>query len=172
MAKILYKKGCGGQNRLECIEGIQVYTFGSPLIIYPKYAILPLRGEMPIRMCKGKRRSLIEQLAACDEYRDYMFWASNHSPAIEFIDRINSGAGRYLFSLPALPSALEISYRWKEIDDIASSIDGADLIDNFSRSVWSSSIHTKKIGIACMDGDIDYCNLRYEMLIVPSFFLH
>ena len=172
MAKIIYKKGCGGQNRLECIEGIQVYTFGSPLIIYPKYAILPLRGEMPIRMCKGKRRSLIEQLAACDEHRDYLFWASNHSPAIEFIDRINSGTGRYLFTLPALPSALEISYRWKEIDNMASIIDGADLIDNFSRSVWSSSIHTKKIGIACMGGDIDYCNLRYERLVVPSFVLH
>ena len=39
MAKIIYKEGCEGQNRLECIEGIEIELLnGQKALIYPKYA--------------------------------------------------------------------------------------------------------------------------------------
>ena len=39
MASIIYKNGCEGQNRLECIEGIEIDLLnGQKALIYPKYS--------------------------------------------------------------------------------------------------------------------------------------
>ena len=39
MAKIIYKKGCEGQNNLSSIEGIEIELLnGQKVLIYPKYA--------------------------------------------------------------------------------------------------------------------------------------
>ena len=39
MARIIYKNGCEGQNRLECIEGIEIDLLnGQKALIYPKYS--------------------------------------------------------------------------------------------------------------------------------------
>lgn len=39
MARIIYKDGCEGQNRLECIEGIEIDLLnGQKALIYPKYS--------------------------------------------------------------------------------------------------------------------------------------
>lgn len=39
MAKIIYKEGCEDQNKLFCIEGIEVELLnGQKALIYPKYA--------------------------------------------------------------------------------------------------------------------------------------
>lgn len=39
MARIIYKKGLEGKNRLECIEGIEIELLnGQKALIYPKYA--------------------------------------------------------------------------------------------------------------------------------------
>lgn len=39
MTKIIYKKGMEGQNRLSCIEGIEIDLLnGQKALIYPKYA--------------------------------------------------------------------------------------------------------------------------------------
>lgn len=40
MARIVYKEGLEGQNRLECIEGIEIGLLnGQKALIYPKYAV-------------------------------------------------------------------------------------------------------------------------------------
>ena len=42
MARIVYKKGFENQNRLECIEGIEIEMLnGQCALIYPKYEDLP-----------------------------------------------------------------------------------------------------------------------------------
>ena len=45
MAKVIYKKGCEGQNKLSSIEGIEIDLLnGQKALIYPRYAerqILP-----------------------------------------------------------------------------------------------------------------------------------
>ena len=39
MARIIYKGGCEGQNRLECIEGIEIDLLnGQKALIYPRYS--------------------------------------------------------------------------------------------------------------------------------------
>lgn len=39
MAEIIYKKGCEGQNRIECIEGIEIELLNrQKALIYPKYS--------------------------------------------------------------------------------------------------------------------------------------
>lgn len=39
MARIIYKDGCDGQNRLECIEGIEIDLLNwQRALIYPRYS--------------------------------------------------------------------------------------------------------------------------------------
>ena len=39
MAKIIYKEGCEGQNKLSCIEGIEIGLLnGQKALIFPKYS--------------------------------------------------------------------------------------------------------------------------------------
>ena len=39
MAKIIYRKGMEGQNKLSCIEGIEIDLLnGQRALIFPKYA--------------------------------------------------------------------------------------------------------------------------------------
>ena len=49
MARIIYKEGLEGQNRLECVEGIEIDLLnGQKALIYPKYsdeALLDLKDR-------------------------------------------------------------------------------------------------------------------------------
>ena len=39
MAKIIYREGCEGQNKLSCIEGIEIDLLnGQRALIFPKYS--------------------------------------------------------------------------------------------------------------------------------------
>lgn len=63
MARIIYKEGLEGQNRLECIEGIEIELLnGQKALIYPKYAELPLLTDDKIAFWDAKRTSEIEAL--------------------------------------------------------------------------------------------------------------
>lgn len=63
MARIIYKEGLEGQNRLECIEGIEIDMLnGQCALIYPKYAELPLLTDDNIAFWDAKRISEIEAL--------------------------------------------------------------------------------------------------------------
>ncbi len=58
MARIIYKEGLEGQNRLECIEGIEIDLLnGQKALIYPKYAQLPLLTEKNIESWDAKSAS-------------------------------------------------------------------------------------------------------------------
>ena len=60
------------------------------------------------------------------------------SPAARFVTKFTSERfGR--FGLPTLLAAMEITEQEGEIDKLAREIDGADLLEDFSCSVWSCS---------------------------------
>jgi len=103
MAKIIYKEGCEGQNRLECIEGIEIELLnGQKALIYPKYA----------------ERVLLE------------------------IEKI----GKWGATKKTLMAAMELQRQKKEIDVLAETIEGADLLRNFISCAWSCSRHHKDSG--------------------------
>ena len=127
MARIIYKDGCEGQNRLECIEGIEIDLLnGQKALIYPKYSNEELLNP------KDRDRWLdagISETAALLEAE---------SPAARFVTKFTSERfGR--FGLPTLLAAMEITEQEGEIDKLAREIDGADLLDDFSSDVWSCS---------------------------------
>ena len=139
MASIIYKDGCEGQNRLECIEGIEIDLLnGQKALIYPKY-----RNEALLDP-KYRDRWLdagISETAALrlrDNQAATAALLEAESPAARFVTKFTSERfGR--FGLPTLLAAMEITEQEGEIDKLAREIDGADLLEDFSSSVWSCS---------------------------------
>ncbi|MDO5305703.1 MAG: hypothetical protein Q4E87_09035, partial [bacterium] len=91
MARIVYKKGLEGQNRLECINGIEIDMLnGQCALIYPKYAELPLLTDDKIEFWDAKRTSEIEALKMEDN-----IWATGAllkcgSPAAQYVSNFRS----------------------------------------------------------------------------------
>lgn len=139
MARIIYKEGLEGQNRLECIEGIEIDLLnGQKALIYPKYSNEELLD------LKDRDRWLdagIYETAALrlrDNQAATAALLEAGSPAARFVTKFTSERfGR--FGLPTLLAAMEITEQEGEIDKLAREIDGADLLEDFSSSVWSCS---------------------------------
>lgn len=139
MARIIYKNGCDGQNRLACIEGIEIDLFnGQKALVYPKYAEKKLLDYEKIDEWKAKYLTEIEALKDTDARGNTAELHALGSPAAEFVSRFRSDA-HGLFSLPSLVAAMEIQDQKKEIDALAETIDGADLLRDFTSDVWSCS---------------------------------
>ena len=66
------------------------------------------------------------------------------------------------FGLPTLLAAMEITDQKGEIDKLARYIDGADLLEDFSSSVWSCSRYYPSVGwiaggnVGFASGDVLY----------------
>ena len=57
MAKIIYKEGCKGQNKLSCIEGIEISLLnGQKALIYPKYEERHMLAFEQISKWNAKKR--------------------------------------------------------------------------------------------------------------------
>ena len=129
MARIIYKNGCDGQNRLACIEGIEIDLFnGQKALVYPKYAEKELLDLDKIRQWHAKGQTEIEARKDTD--------ARGNTAALH---AAGSSDAHGLFSLPSLVAAMEIQDQKKEIDALAETIDGADLLRDFTSYVWSCS---------------------------------
>lgn len=138
MARIIYKAGRDGQNKLECIEGIEIDLLnGQKALIYPKYS-----EEMLLDL-KDRDRwhdAGISETAALrlrDNQAATTALLEAGSPAAKFVSKFTSRFGR--FGLPTLLAALEIAEQKSAIDELAREIDGADLLEDFCSSVWSCS---------------------------------
>ena len=137
MARIIYKDGCDGQRRLGSIEGIEIDLLnGQKALIYPKYS-----NEEFLDL-KDRDRWLdagISEIAALrlrDNQAATAALLEAGSPAARFVTKFTSERfGR--FGLPTLLAAMEITEQEGEIDKLAREIDGADLLEDFSCSVWS-----------------------------------
>lgn len=130
MAKIIYKEGQEGQNRLDCIEGIEIDMMnGQCALIYPKYAELPFADEKNINEYKRIIEKEIDALKAEDSMEAMNKLIALGSPSARFVRQFNSNIyGSY--NLPTLIAAMEISNQSKDINAIAKTIEGADLIED------------------------------------------
>lgn len=139
MVKIIYKEGLEGQNRIECIEGIEIDLLnGQKALIYPKYKNAELVEDGEEDKWTAKSVTEIEALKQMDNN-----WATGAllkigSPAAEHVSKFSSD-GHGIFGVPTLLAALEVVDQKKDIDALAETIEGADLLEDFSAYVWSCS---------------------------------
>lgn len=139
MAKVIYKEGLEGQNRLECIEGIVIELLnGQKALIYPKYAQLPLLTDDKIAFWDAKRTSEIEALRNEEDLFPTYELLKCGSPAAKFVTQFRTDEHR-TFALPTLLAAMEIQDQRNNIDALAKTIEGADLLRNYTPGVWSCS---------------------------------
>ena len=139
MARIIYKNGCEGLNRLECIEGIEIDLLnGQKALIYPKYSDEVLLDPKYRNRWHVGGVSEIAALRLRDNQMATAALLEAGSPAARFVTQFTSERlGR--FGLPTLLAAMEITDQKGEIDKLAREIDGADLLWDFSSDVWSCS---------------------------------
>ena len=139
MAKIIYKEGREGQNNLSCIEGIEIDLLnGQQALIFPKYSKEPLLRGDQIDKWNGRALSEIEALKVEDTISETAALFLLDSPAAEWVFKFSTKDGRQ-FSLPSLLAAMEIQHQEEEIDALAETIEGADLLRDFTSGVWSCS---------------------------------
>lgn len=139
MAKIIYKEGLEGQNKLECIEGIEIELLnGQKALIYPKYSEEVM---LPMENIKYYGQDTDTEIAALKETESECLTDALHdcgSPAAEFVHKFRSDKyGR--FHLPTLLAAMELQDQKNDIDELAETIEGADLLRDFTSYVWSCS---------------------------------
>lgn len=139
MAKIIYKDRCQGQNNQSSIEGIEIDLLnGQKALIYPKYSeemILPYEKRA---LWEAKGMSEIEALKETDtNYETGQLFALD-SPAALWVAKFRSDA-HGIFCLPSLLAAMELQHQKKEIDALAETIEGADLLRDFTSYVCSCS---------------------------------
>lgn len=126
MAKIIYKKGLEGQNRLECIEGIEIDMLnGQCALIYPKYAELPLLDSEQVEDWKAKSMTEFEALKVEDSAEETDELLTLGSPAAEFVRKFKTDLC-LSFNLPTLLAAMEIICQREDINALAASIEGAE----------------------------------------------
>ena len=139
MAKIIYKEGCEGENKLSSIEGIEIDLLnGQKALIYPKYAGRQMLASGPMSKWDAYKEAEIEALKVEDIDKRTAALFIIGSPAAEWVSHFWSD--KYgLFYLPSLLAALEIRHQKQEIDALAKTIEGADLLKNFTSDISSCS---------------------------------
>lgn len=139
MAKIIYKENMEGQNNLSSIEGIEIDLLnGQKALIYPKYSENPLLSKKQIDKWDARGLSEIEALKVEDTISETAALFLLDSPAAERVFRFSTRYGRD-FCLPSLLAALEIQHQKEDIDALAETIEGADLLRDFTSFTWSCS---------------------------------
>ena len=139
MAKIIYREGCEGQNKLSCIEGIEIGLLnGQKALIFPKYSKEKLLERDQISKWNAPNQSEIEALKVEDTNEKTGALAKIGSPAAEWVLHFWADSNS-VFCLPSLLAAMEIQHQKEEIDALAETIEGADLLRDFTSSVWSCS---------------------------------
>lgn len=169
MARIIYKEGLEGQNRLECIEGIEIELLnGKKALIYPKYSEEVM---LPMENIKYYGQEPDTEIAALKETESECLTDALHdcgSPAAEFVHKFRSDKyGR--FHLPTLLAAMELQHQKNDIDELAETIEGADLLRDFTSGVWSCSRFGDYEGWVANvnNGFANYNELCLPVLAVP-----
>ena len=157
MAKIIYKEGCEGENKLSSIEGIEIDLFnGQKALIYPKYAQKRMLDLEQMRKWGAKTEVEIEALKVEETNGKTVELLKIESPAAKWVSQF--WHDKYgIFCLPSLLAALEIQHQKEEIDALAETIEGADLLKDAdfdiltcSRSLefncWTVSINSRRVG--------------------------
>ena len=170
MAKIIYKEGMEGQNKLSCIEGIEIDLLnGQKALIFPKYSKEKLLERDQIDKWNTRALSEIEALKVEDTVNEAVALFLLGSPAANWVFLFVT-KDRRQFSLPSLLAAMEIQYQKEDIDALAETIKGADLLRDFHSSVWSCSRGGLSSGWAANDSyGYAYGGYLYSArLVVPT----
>ena len=170
MAKIIYREGCEGQNKLSCIEGIEIDLLnGQRALIFPKYSEEKLLESDQIDKWNGRALSEIEALKVEDTFSETVALFNLGSPAANWV-LLFVANDRRQFSLPSLLAAMEIQHQKEEIDALAETIEGADLLRDFTSYVWSCSRVLACSGWFAYGGGgfAGSCNLNGAKLVVPT----
>ncbi len=132
-ARIIYKPGKEGINSLDAIRGIAVKMFnGQEILVYPKYAELPLLHREDYGRWKEKSCSEVEALTDDRDPRELtVALVEAGSPAAKFVDELGG------FSLPSLQMLAAIVVNRYDIDELAKEIEGADLLSSCGSNYWS-----------------------------------
>lgn len=157
MARIIYKNECEGQNRLECIEGIEIDLLnGQKALIYPRYRHEVLLDQKNRDRWHDAGTSETAALRLRDNQAATAALLEAGSPAARFVTKFTSERfGR--FGLPTLLAAMEITEQKGEIDELARGIDGADFLEDFYSIVCSCSRFTTDSGWIAY-GNYGYAN--------------
>ena len=170
MAKIIYKEGCEGQNKLSCIEGIEIGLLnGQKALIFPKYSKEYLMQSNQIDKWNAPNQTEIEALKVEDTNEKTGALAKIGSPAAEWVLHFWADSNS-VFCLPSLLAALEIQHQKEDIDALAETIEGADLLRDFASGVWSCSRYLTTVGwVAIGNNGFAYgYGLNYAGLAVPT----
>ena len=128
MAKIIYKEGFEGRNELESIEGIEINLgSGRKTLIYPKYTRLSMIDNLNMFLEWDSEEESIKQAYESDGIAEDEELYRINSPASLFVSKFIT----YKYGarcLPTLEIAHESAERFKEIDEMARKIKGADLL--------------------------------------------
>ena len=132
-ARIIYKEGREGENVLDAVVGIAVPMLdGREVVVYPKYKECPLLEDKDVEKWKNKPVTVFKALRSTRDIREITdSLVKAGSPAAKFV----RAQGDY--SLPGLREAEAVVTFRKDIDKLASSIEGADLIDRPFLYIWS-----------------------------------
>lgn len=132
-ARIIYKEGREGENVLDAIVGIAVPMLdGREVIVYPKYKECRLLEDKDVEKWRDKPVSEFGALRSTRDIREITdSLVKAGSPAAKFV----RAQGDY--SLPGLREAEAVVTFRKDIDKLASSIEGADLIERPLLYIWS-----------------------------------
>lgn len=132
MAKIVYKKGLEGQNKIDCIEGIEIEMMnGQCALIYPKYADLPILYFEQYDNWKAEDMKKIEALREEDNKKATDDLLALDSPAAKFVRQFKNDVFG-CFSIPTLLTAMEIAYQMEDINILAKTIEGADILKKYA----------------------------------------
>ena len=170
MAKIIYKEGCEGQNKLSCIEGIEIELLnGQKALIYPKYAERQMLTREQISKWSAKDETEIEALKVTDTTLATQQLFALDSPAALWVAQFHDPDKCRIFCLPSLLAAMELQHQKAEIDALAETIEGADLLRDFTSGVWSCSRCSAGYCWCALGscGYASYNSLHYSYLVVP-----
>lgn len=169
MARIIYKEGCEGQNKIECIEGIEIGMLnGQKALIYPKYSEKILLPNDKIASWDAKKINEIDALKKESNRLATKELLQCGSPAAKYVNNFYSD--KYgVFNLPTLLAAMEIQNQKESIDALAKTIERADLLRDFISCVWSCSRRNDDSGWLANGnyGCAHYYYLYTSHLIVP-----
>ena len=170
MAKIIYKNGMEGQNKLSCIEGIEIELLnGQKALIYPKYAERQMLTREQISMWSANDETEIEALKVTDTTLATQQLFALESPAALWVAQFHDPDKCRIFCLPSLLAAMELQHQKAEIDALAETIEGADLLRDFTSYVWSCSRFNAS-NCWCANGNsgcADVSGLSSSCLVVP-----
>ena len=113
MAKIIYKEGHEGENKLSSIEGIEIDLFnGQKALIYPKYALRRMLDLEQMRKWSAKNETEIEALKVEDIDENTVGLFKIGSPAAKWALQFVTEENRQV-RVPSLLAALEIQHQKK-----------------------------------------------------------